>query len=95
VQRVVALTKPSSSRRPLHSSAAPLIASPTPCRRRSDNRERERVAYKVGDAGISNERRTFFANDIETELVAGDQAGVEPGDEVAGLEAGRVVECRR
>jgi hypothetical protein len=95
VQRLVALAGPSSSRRPLHSSAAALIASSSPCRRRAAKGKRERVAYKVGDAGISNERRIFFANDIEAELVAGDQVGIEPGDEVAGLEAGRVVECRR
>ncbi|WVR06806.1 hypothetical protein IAU60_003842 [Kwoniella sp. DSM 27419] len=53
-----------------------------------------RVEYSLTE-GQSNDRRAYFASDIEGELGGADWGSAEIMDEVPGLETGRVVECRR
>lgn len=53
---------------------------------------RERVAYKQAGSAASSERRAFFA-DGDKERSGWEDA--EVGETIPGLEAGRVVECRR
>lgn len=58
-------------------------------------KERERVSFSQAGSGLSSERRTYFAGSAaaeEADLVWGDS---EVAQNVPGLEAGRVVECRR
>lgn len=57
---------------------------------RLGTKREERVAFQIGDGGISNERREFF-----TQIDEGGFGDPEAEEVVAGLEPGRVVECRR
>nr|XP_031862406.1 uncharacterized protein CI109_001903 [Kwoniella shandongensis]KAA5529478.1 hypothetical protein CI109_001903 [Kwoniella shandongensis] len=78
-----------SKRKPSHSTFEASLnnkppVTPTP---------RDRVQFSL-DEGQSNDRRAYFANDVEGEI-GEDWGSAEIGDEVPGLESGRVVECRR
>ncbi|WVQ67384.1 uncharacterized protein L199_005580 [Kwoniella botswanensis] len=55
---------------------------------------RERLIHFSLAEGQSNERRAYFANDIEGEL-GEDWSNLEIVEGEVGLESGRVVECRR
>lgn len=60
-----------------------------------DRREREKIHFEV-QAGISNDRRAFFENDVDAEKgEVMDFGEVEMAESMPGLEVGRVVECRR
>ncbi|WVN91041.1 uncharacterized protein L203_106288 [Cryptococcus depauperatus CBS 7841] len=52
-----------------------------------------RIQFDIA-VGQSNERRAYFANDVDGE-VGLDWGSVELGENLTGLENGRVVECRR
>ena len=57
----------------------------------------ERVAYQMGKSGETKERRAYFDNsEVESiELESMDWNNAEMGEIIPGLEAGRIVECRR
>lgn len=52
-----------------------------------------RVKFEVAE-GQSNDRRAYFVNDVDAE-VGLDWGSIEGDGSSAGLEIGRVVECRR
>lgn len=75
---------PSTFHRAAQSSRSPV----------TKGKERERVAFSQSGAGVSVERRTYFAGSPDdAELAVWGDA--EVGESLPGLEAGRVVECRR
>jgi hypothetical protein len=58
--------------------------------------ENERVQYEVAAGADTMEKRAFFVQDVEREVGDGvDWTGAEIADEIVGMEAGRIVECRR
>ncbi|WVQ99640.1 hypothetical protein IAU59_006779 [Kwoniella sp. CBS 9459] len=56
--------------------------------------QRDRLVEFSLAEGQSNDRRAYFANDVEEELGA-DWGSAEVMEDTVGLETGRVVECRR
>jgi hypothetical protein len=63
---------------------------------RGERSEVEKVEYEVGRGAETMEKREFFVEDVDSEIgQVVDWAGAEVVDEVPGLEAGRIIECRR
>ena len=55
----------------------------------------EKVEYQLGKVGVTKEQRAYF-DDVTDEAGEGtDWSTAEIGEEVPGLEAGRIVEVRR
>lgn len=61
--------------------------------RSGKGKERERVSYRPETAGVSTEQRAYFAGEDEGGLPGWGDGTDEAS--LAGLEPGRVVECRR
>ena len=61
----------------------------------SERKSSNRIDFEV-KAGLSQEKRTFYENDVDSEMGEEISWGdIEAGDVIQGLEVGRVVECRR